>query len=85
MESTVNIGQTVYLRRDLGDYFEGQHVVVLAGTPATVAEFDDEFVVVDVPDSPGQKRLRTRYTEFWNFWGTICPTLWEHLLGSDLV
>jgi hypothetical protein len=81
------IGSTVYLRGDMGDYYEGQSVIVPANTPGRIIEFEEDqgfkYARIEIPTSPGQKRLRTIVTELDITWTlTPRPTVWTHIQNN---
>lgn len=82
----MNPGDVVFLRNDLGDFYEGQHVTVLAGTSGVVRGSEPNgtytMIVIDIPDSPGQKMLRTETGDFHHLWVSYHPrpTRFERIL-----
>ena len=71
------VGATVYVSGTIGDFFEGQSVVVPDGTPGTLVEFftsnGQPMARIDVPSSPGQKMLTTHIRDLEDIWSLYPP------------
>jgi hypothetical protein len=70
-------GSTVFVNGSIGDFHNGQSVVVENGTSGTIVEFFEQdgrkMARIHVPESPGQKYLTVDMDHLPQVWTLIPP------------
>ncbi len=97
MNEEPSIGDERFLQVDIGDFFEGNHVVIPRGIRGVFVGFFDRehpdsavshswaMARFDIPTSPGQKSLTFKRDEVSRYWGLPAKSAWEWLEIDPLV